>query len=427
MRRIIVAAAIVALALADVLAPAGRAAPDRAPAATETTATVPSGFAVTTFAPTGGPPTSLAWGPDTRDPNRTRLYVAVLTGPGGGRVLAIDDAGGVGIVSTFATGFSSPLGVLVAPDGTVFVSDSEGPRDGPFGNRPYGRVWRLRDTDADGVADRRELVLKDLPNGRHNTNGMALGPDGLLYVTNGNSTDDGVEGGEPEALPWSGSVIRVDPGAREISPASPGARRMLVATGMRNLFDVAFSPVDPELLFVPMNGVDDARQGDPPTGQLEDSDDLLFATDTGDGRVDDFGFPSCLYNVARQGDLEPYDNPNPETVETFGPCPVKRVPRPAASFGLHPSADGLAFQATGAWGEDFRDDLFVAEFGNFFGDEVTGHRIVRVELDAEGRNVTGISDFLTGITPLDVTFDAGGTMYVADFAAGLILRVEKVG
>jgi glucose/arabinose dehydrogenase len=402
--------------------------------------TVPVGFAVAHYAAVGGLTTSLAFGPDTRNLSIPRLYVARFSD---GQVVAIDDTGGVGgPPSTFATGFRNPLGVLAASDGTVFVSDAEAARPGPFGTREYGRVWRLRDTNADGDAvdagDVRQIVLKDLPNGRHNTNGMAFGPDGMLYVTNGNSTDDGIDGGEPEVKPWSGSVIKIDPLATDVSLTTLSSSSTLVAHGMRNDFDIAFSPIDATKLFITTNGADDAREnqtgGD---GQLEDSDDLLYITDIDDRRrssrpisrfipqIDDFGFPSCLYNNTRQGNLEPYDSPNPQVIAAFGPCPKMTVPRPVATFGLHVSADGLEFQRTNAWGTEFRNDLFVAEFGNFFGDEVVGHKVVRVELDATGTMVTGQSDFLSGGAPLDVTFDSAGNFYVADFS-GEILRVVKV-
>ena len=178
------------------------------------------GFVVIPYAQTGGTPSSLAFGPDTREgaeKGATRLYV---TDNAGSTVLAIDDLGGVGGEPVvFADGFRGPLGVVAGPDGSVYVADAEAAREGPWGLRSYGRVWRVRDTDGDGVGDKKNVVLKDLPNGRHNTNGMAFGPDGLLYVTNGNSTDDGVEGGEFEVDPWSGSIVRVDPKAKNVSAA----------------------------------------------------------------------------------------------------------------------------------------------------------------------------------------------------------------
>ncbi|MDQ3957505.1 MAG: hypothetical protein M3273_04200, partial [Actinomycetota bacterium] len=155
---------------------------------------------------------------------------------------------------------------------------------------------------------------------------------------------------------------------------------------------------------------------------LEDSDDLLYLTDVDDRRTDDFGFPSCLYNLEERGNLKPYQNPNPEVIKTFGRCP-KKVPRPVSSFGLHPSANGLAFQTTDAWGDDYRGDLFVAEWGSLFGSP-SGHKVVRVELNKKGTKVVSQSDFVELDTPLDLTFDAAGVMYVADFS-GTVFKVER--
>jgi glucose/arabinose dehydrogenase len=175
-----------------------------------------------------------------------------------------------------------------------------------------------------------------------------------------------------------------------------------------------------------MNGVDDARQGstgeNPVDPNLEDSDDSLFATDIDDRRIDDFGFPSCLFNESRQGNLEPYENPNPDVIDKFGPC-SKRTPQPVSSFGLHTSSDGLAFQVTDNWGADHQNDLFVAEWGSLFG-APAGHDVIRVQLDDSGRKVVSQSSFLELDLPLDVTFDAAGVMYVADFS-GQIFKVDK--
>ena len=385
------------------------------------------GFTVVTYASTGGAPTSLAFGKDTREGERgQRLYV---TDNIGGTVLVIDDLGGVGNeAQVFAEGFRGPLGVVAAKDGSIYVSDAESARNGPFGFRPYGRVWRVIDRDGDGIGDKKYVVLKNLPNGRHNTNGMAFGPDGMLYVTNGNSTDDGVEGGEREVRPWSGSLIRIDPKLRGASLAALPRKKTLVATGFRNVYDVAFSPVDRSIAFVPHNGTDDARKGstgeNPADPNLEDSDDLLYATDINDRTRDHFGFPSCLINVAERGSLKPYNNPNPDVIDKFGRCPIRTTPRPVSSFGLHTSSDGLAFQTTGAWGPEYRNDLFVAEWGNLFGPPA-GHDIVRVQLNDNGRKVTSQSVFLELDVPLDVTFDRSGAMYIADFS-GPIYKVDKL-
>jgi glucose/arabinose dehydrogenase len=411
---------------AGVLVPAAVVSPvQSSPQASDVRLPPEPGFVVVPYAATGGAPSSLTFGPDTRDgSNGQRLYV---TDNVGGTVLAIDDVSGVGSApEVFAEGFGGPLGVVAAKDGSLYVADSENAREGPFGFRSYGRVWRVIDTDGDGTADEQYVVLKDLPNGRHNTNGLALGPRGMLYVTNGNSTDDGIEGGESEVVPWSGSVVRIKPTLKNASLADLPRKKTLVATGWRNVYDLAFSPLDRSRMFVPMNGTDDARKGstgdNPVDPNLEDSDDLLFATDVDDKRIDDFGFPSCLYNEAKKGNLKPYNNPNPDVIEEFGPCP-KKVPRPVSTFGLHTSSDGLAFQATGEWGPDYKNDLFVAEWGNLFG-APAGHDIIRVQLDAKGRKVVSHSVFLEMDLPLDLTFDKAGAMYIADFS-GQIFKVDR--
>ena len=418
MRRI--AAALVAGVSLVALTTAAPAAPG-----TDLPKPLEPGFYVHPYAVTGGAPSSLAFGPDTRDSeDGQRLYV---TDNIGGTVLVIDDLGGVGSTpEVFADGFDGPLGVLAVKDGSLYVADAESAREGPYGFRSYGRVWHVIDKDKDGVGETKYVVLKDLPNGRHNTNGMAFGPDGMLYVTNGNSTDDGAEGGEAEVVPFSGSVVRVDPKAKNVSLVDLPLKKTLVATGWRNVYDLAFSPIDKTLLFVPMNGADDARKGstaeNPVDPNLEDSDDLLFATDIADHRIDDFGFPSCLYNVAKRGDLKPYDNPNPDVIEKFGACP-KDVPRPVSSFGLHTSSDGLAFQTTKNWEDEYRNDLFVAEWGSLFGPP-RGHDVIRVQLDDSGRKVESHSVFLELDLPLDLTFDKAGAMYVADFS-GQIFKVDR--
>lgn len=393
---------------------------------------VPPGFAVTAYAQVPGAATSLAFGPDTRDSAGSRLYVTDYVG---GRILVIDDVGGAtGATAVYASGFRNPLGVTAAPDGTVFVADSEASRSGPFGTRTYGRVWRVADANKDGVGDAPQVVLKDLPNGRHNTNGMSIGPDGMLYVANGNSTDNGVVGGEPEVVPWSGSVVRIDPQATGVSLSSLDPEDALVASGMRNVYDAIFSPVDPSQIYIPMNGADDPE-----------SDDLLYRTDVNDTKlvqdpstgemvekqvIDDFGFPSCLYNESARGNLEPFQNPHAPTIQRFGPCDTATVPRPVSSYGLHVSANGSAFQTTNAWGEAFRNDLFTAEWGNLFVTDsldypLVGHEVVRVELDPSGTHAVRQSEFLSGAAPIDLVFDAAGAMYALDFS-GTIFKVTKV-
>ena len=379
---------------------------------------VPIGFAVT-LAGVSPTATSLAFSPDG-----TALYVASDLG----RVLRYPVLAGkaLGNPTMFLTGLSQPLGVLATSD-AVFVSDSIASVSGTT-----GVVYRAKDLNGDGKADLKQIVIKGLPNGRHNTNGMALGPDGLLYITNGSSSDSGFngEGGSPEVRPYSGSVLRVDPNATGLVPAPS----MVVATGFRNIYDIAFVPPGhpgtapgSADAVVSMNGPDGQKYGSitRPTGE-----DTLNIFDTASSAVEHFGFPWCLYERAKGGlngftqdSSQGSCSPLPAAASDGLPAPVVQA-RPSALFGDHVSADGIAFDPNTNFPRAMDGDLFVAEFGNFFGTLPAGHKVVRVHFDAGG-HVACVQDFLTGAAPLDLTFGPDGALWIADLT-GAILRVANL-
>jgi len=302
------------------------------------------------------------------------------------------EGGVLGAPETVATGFTNPLGVVVdESDGTVFVADSHAGDAG----RTVGRVQAV-----DPVSGAISVVVDGLPNGRHNTNNLAI-HEGRLYITNGNSTDDGVNGGEPE-LPLSGTLLSVDITARGLVVGADGAAvpgLEVEATGMRNVYDVAFRPGTDEA-WITVNGPDTFD----PFGE----DTLVKIDDVNavDVPPPDFGFPECLYDA---------DGNVAENEVSPGTC-GEHTP-PEALLGLHVSADGMAFGPDGS--------LYIALFGNFYGSSVVGHEIVRVPVDAEG-NVSGpVESVVPSALPLDVAFGPAG-LYVADFGSGSILLQPTV-
>lgn len=308
-----------------------------------------------------------------------------------------------GPATAYITGLSSPLGVVFAGDGTAFVSDSH-PSSTP-GRTTAGRVWAVPPGGGD-VATSGQIVVDELPNGRHNTNGLAI-HDSRLLITNGNSTDDGVEGGDPEA-PLSGTLLSVPVAARGIVIGTASDEAVKVeAVGMRNVYDVAFRPGTSEA-WLPMNGLD----AQDPWGE-----DLLLRADVAPPEPDaplpppeDFGFPGCVYAAGQSPAYRQNENPAVSD-ECDG---TQKLPEQL--LGLHTSADGLAFGPP----DDYWDgDLFIALFGNFFGDRVVGHRIVRVPVGSDGRSAAP-QDLIVLPAPLDLTF-VGSDMYVADFSAGVVL------
>ena len=397
---------------------AGSAAADPAGPADTLPPTVPVGFTITPAA-ISLTATSLAFSPDGGT-----LYVTSLLG----RVFRMPVVGGVVAAppTVFMEGLNQPLGVVATED-AVFVADSV------LGvPRSMGLVLRATDADGTGAADVVETVISELPNGRHNTNGMAIGADGMLYITNGNSTDSGFadEGGAPEVQPYSGSVLRVDPSATGLTPTPD----MVVATGWRNIYDIAFVPdqhpaATPGTMkaAVPMNGPDGLEY---PSGLRPAGEDTLSIFDVASPAVEHFGFPWCLYDRANGGlngfTQDPSQgscDPLPAAASGGLAEPVVQA-KPSALFGLHVSANGLAFNPNTSFPADYDHDLFVADFGNFFGTVPVGHKVVRVRFAADG-TASAVEDFMTGILPLDLTFAPDGALWVAD-TTGLIYRIAGV-
>lgn len=426
---------------------------------------LPAGFGLSTFGETPGLlPTSLTFGPDGR------LYVAAIQGVtvangfqfiASGGILAFDDLGGVGgPPAEVAGGMDQVLGITFGPDGTLYAADNAANK---------GRIQALRDADGDGVYEQRRTVVENIPNGRHQTNGMTFGPDGMLYVANGSATDDGLECGPepvislacptPEVRPWTGAILRVDPAWTGVdlladvtvdadpfvSPDGLDDESVLVARGFRNIYDVDFRPGDPSMLYTPMNGSDDPASNEPlyRTGVADSS---VVGTD-GQGNpvlgpvIDDAGFPSCLYGphenpfpVPEIGghehpeDFTPEDSPNEAVTNQFGLCPKDDVIRPIMFFeGAHNGTTGLAFERGDEFPERYDGDLFVGEWGsiwNLNGGDPTGHKITHIDIGPGGL-VERRREFMTGGVPMDVTFGPDGAMYVADFQ-GLIYRIVHV-
>lgn len=306
------------------------------------------------------------------------MYVVSYTA---GSVLSmpVGPGGTLGAATVVTTNLESPLGIAFGPDGTMYVSDSHIDAKGIR----VGRVWAVKGTAKTPVID-------NLPNGRHNTNNLAV-QNNRLYVTNGSSTDDGVTGGDPEQ-PLNGTVLSY------ALPVSLRSKPTVESRGLRNVYDVAFRPGTKTEAWFATNGPDSLA----PYGE-----DLLHKTDVAKATTD-FGFPACVYKAP----LTRGQNPAIKT-----PCRPNATPELA--LGLHVSADGLAFGTGGAWGSD----LYIAEYGSNNPPPV-GHKVVRIPI-VNGRVAGPPQDVVVGPAPLDVAFGPDG-LYVLDFDSGSILLLRAV-
>jgi len=146
------------------------------------------------------------------------------------RVYQMRDTDGDGVadrLTVFAEGFNSEVNGIAAGvlyhDGWVYVTVAP-------------ELWRLRDTDDDGVADIRELVVSGMGlhfgYAGHDMHGLMVGPDGRIYWSNG---DKGVnvttKDGRHFFYPNEGSVFRIEP---------DGSGFEVYAHGLRNVQEPAF-------------------------------------------------------------------------------------------------------------------------------------------------------------------------------------------
>jgi len=130
-------------------------------------------------------------------------------------------------MTMFAEGFNSPVSGIAAGvlyhDGWVYVT-------------AIPDVWRLKDTDGDGVADVKELIATGfgghIAYAGHDMHGLRLGPDGRIYWTVGDK--GGVvtsKEGRRFHFPHRGAVLRCEP---------DGTNFEVFAHGIRNTQEIAF-------------------------------------------------------------------------------------------------------------------------------------------------------------------------------------------
>jgi glucose/arabinose dehydrogenase len=148
---------------------------------------------------------------------------------GRGRVVQLADLDADGVAdrySVFADSLDSVRG-LVYDAGTLYVMHSP-------------TLSAMRDTDGDGVADQREVLVRGLGfdledrGGDHTSNGLTLGIDGWLYLAVGDYGFVDAVGSDGHRLQLrGGGVVRVRPDGTELE---------IVVRGTRNIYGVALDP-----------------------------------------------------------------------------------------------------------------------------------------------------------------------------------------
>ena len=308
-----------------------------------------------------------------------RLFVCSLNGRGdvhfNGDVFILDDTDGDGRADSstvFADGLATPVGLAFHGD-DVYVST-------------YGAIMVFTDTDGDDRADvRRELV--SLPRfGMHVNNGIAIGPDDMLYLTLGSESN--LEAG---SSPLRSTILRCN---------LDGSDLTVFATGLRNPYDLAFN--DEGELFATENG--------------PDGDEINDLEAANPDRID---FPEELNHIVEGNHYGFPDTYGPPASDADGVGPI-------AEWITHSGAQGLVFNSSLRF-PAFANHFFIAMYH--------AGRIDAVELLRTGDTyetvITEVIDFpcLPGqayiqptghkdcihMHPLDVAIGPEGNLFIAAF------------
>ncbi len=277
------------------------------------------------------------------------------------RILRLEDRDGDGRYETrtiFADRMMFPEGTMWH-DGSLYVSAPPS-------------IWKLTDTDGDGVADQRIEWFqgKTLTGCANDLHGPYLGPDGWIYWCKGAFAQQTYE--RPGKAPFvtrAAHIFRCRPDGKFIEPVMTG--------GMDNPVDVAFTPGGERILT------------------------CTFFQHPGGGKRDGLihAIYGGIYGKVHGPIFEPAHKwTGPEVM------PVLLHMGPAAPCGL------TRYESS-AFGPGYRDNLFACYFNL--------HKVSRHVLTPEGATFTATEEeFVTSpdldFHPTDVLEDADGSLVVVD-------------
>ena len=142
-----------------------------------------------------------------------------------------------------------------------------------------------------------------------------------------------------------------------------------------------------------------------------------------------YGWPICYGENIHDGEFD-------KNTYIRNPCDEPFETPSHIDLQAHSSPLGLTFVPEEGWTEEYRHDLLVAYHGSWNRSVPTGYKIVRFNLDINGKYNKGIvaQDFITGWLasdgtrigrPVDIKAFPGGNIYISDDQAGIIYRITN--
>ncbi len=280
---------------------------------------------------------------------------------------------------------------LMLPEGTMFY-------DGSLYVAAPPSIWKLTDTNDDGVADQREEWFegKTVTHCANDLHGPYLGPDGFIYWCKGAFAEQTHVVNGREWTTEAAHIFRARPDGSNFEPVTTG--------GMDNPVDIAFTPTGDRFFT------------------------STFLDHPGDGKRD--GIARAIYGGVHGKDHRVLE----DHARTGNLLPVLVHMGAAAPCGLE------RYDFT-TWGDDYRDNLFACQFNL--------RKVSRHVLQPEGASLrTTDHNFVTShdvdFHPTDILTDADGSLLVVDTggwykiccptsqlekaaALGGIYRVRKTG
>ncbi len=252
---------------------------------------------------------------------------------------------------------------MMFPEGTLWY-------DGSLYVAAPPSIWKLTDTDGDGVADRREewFAGKTLTGCANDLHGPYLGPDGWIYWCKGAFAEQTYE--QPGKKPLVTKAAHI---FRRRADAT-GPIENVMTGGMDNPVDVVFTPGG-ERIFT-----------------------TTFLQNPGGGLRD--GLIHAVYGGV-YGKVHNVTDFHPRTGDLLPPLVHMGAAAPC----------GLARYESNAFGTNYRDNLFACQFNM--------HKVSRHELRPVGATFQSIdSDFVVSdnidFHPTDILEDADGSLIVVD-------------